>query len=83
MMECYSDVRDGTRFTRKFPGEVDNENCSTASSAAETNGSRPSLTSYPYAMRRIIAPAVLNDSKPDLFFHFSFMPDNVPSNVGR
>ena len=38
-------VRDGTRLTRKTPGEVDNENCSTASSAAETNGSILSLIS--------------------------------------
>ena len=40
-------VQDGTRSTRKAPGQMDNENCSIASFTVETNGSFPSTTSCP------------------------------------
>lgn len=52
------DLQGGNILTRK-PGAVLRENCSVAASAIVTKGSSPSLTSYPWDMRKMIAPAVL------------------------
>jgi hypothetical protein len=63
--ETHACVQSGTTSTKNPPGAVARANCSVALSTSSTKGSLFSLTSYPWEMDKIMAPAVLQMAYQD------------------